>query len=63
MTVTPDKQRNIEHARKAIEEAVEKGAQLVVLPVSLWILKIIVSLVYFKFSWSDFVVLGLLFCL
>ncbi|KAG6608344.1 Omega-amidase, chloroplastic [Cucurbita argyrosperma subsp. argyrosperma] len=32
LTVTPDKQRNIEHARKAIEEAVEKGAQLVVLP-------------------------------
>ena len=31
---TPDKQRNIEHARKAIEEAVEKGAKLVVLPVS-----------------------------
>lgn len=32
LAVTADKQRNIEHARKAIEEAVEKGAQLVVLP-------------------------------
>lgn len=32
--MTPDKERNIEHARKAIEEAAQKGAQLVLLPVS-----------------------------
>ncbi|XP_022977053.1 omega-amidase, chloroplastic-like isoform X1 [Cucurbita maxima] len=32
LMATPDKQRNIEHARKAIEEAVGKGAKLVVLP-------------------------------
>ncbi|XP_017638944.1 omega-amidase, chloroplastic-like [Gossypium arboreum] len=32
LAVTPDKERNIQHARKAIEEAVQKGAQLVVLP-------------------------------
>ncbi|KAI3934494.1 hypothetical protein MKW98_005439 [Papaver atlanticum] len=32
LSVTADKERNIAHARKAIEEAVEKGAQLVVLP-------------------------------
>ncbi|KAK6244241.1 hypothetical protein QUC31_010650 [Theobroma cacao] len=29
LLVTPDKERNIEHVRKAIEEAVQKGAQLV----------------------------------
>ncbi|WRX23532.1 Carbon-nitrogen hydrolase - like 5, partial [Theobroma cacao] len=28
LLVTPDKERNIEHVRKAIEEAVQKGAQL-----------------------------------
>ncbi|KAK8645058.1 hypothetical protein V6N13_118912 [Hibiscus sabdariffa] len=32
LTVTPDKERNIKHARKAIEDAAQKGAQLVVLP-------------------------------
>ncbi|XP_028777346.1 omega-amidase, chloroplastic-like [Neltuma alba] len=32
LSVTPDKERNIAHARKAIEEAAEKGAQLVLLP-------------------------------
>lgn len=35
LSVTADKERNIAHARKAIREAVDKGAQLVVLPVSL----------------------------
>lgn len=34
LSVTSDKDRNIRHARKAIEEAAGKGAQLVVLPVS-----------------------------
>lgn len=33
--VTADKERNIAHARKAIEEAAGKGAELVLLPVSL----------------------------
>ncbi|XP_062097286.1 omega-amidase, chloroplastic isoform X2 [Humulus lupulus] len=32
LSVTPDKERNIAHARKAIEEAAGKGAQLVLLP-------------------------------
>ncbi|XP_059633193.1 omega-amidase, chloroplastic-like isoform X5 [Cornus florida] len=32
LSVTTDKERNIVHARKAIEEAAEKGSQLVVLP-------------------------------
>ncbi|XP_058206568.1 omega-amidase, chloroplastic [Rhododendron vialii] len=32
LLVTADKERNIAHARKAIEEAAQKGAQLVVLP-------------------------------
>ncbi|RWR95915.1 nitrilase/cyanide hydratase and apolipoprotein N-acyltransferase family protein [Cinnamomum micranthum f. kanehirae] len=32
LSVTADKERNIAHARKAIEEAAEKGAQLVLLP-------------------------------
>ncbi|KAG6626973.1 hypothetical protein CIPAW_15G090400 [Carya illinoinensis] len=32
ISVTPDKERNIVHARKAIEEAAAKGAQLVLLP-------------------------------
>ncbi|KAK8923815.1 N-carbamoylputrescine amidase [Platanthera zijinensis] len=32
LSVTADKARNIAHARRAIEEAVEKGAQLVLLP-------------------------------
>jgi len=32
--VTADKERNIAHARKAIEEAAAKGAKLVMLPVS-----------------------------
>lgn len=32
LAVTADKQRNIAHARKAIEDAAEKGAQLVLLP-------------------------------
>ncbi|KAB2019781.1 hypothetical protein ES319_D07G020200v1 [Gossypium barbadense] len=32
LSVTPDKERNIKHARKAIEEAAQKGAQLVLLP-------------------------------
>ncbi|XP_059633196.1 omega-amidase, chloroplastic-like isoform X2 [Cornus florida] len=32
LSVTTDKERNIIHARKAIEEAAEKGAQLVLLP-------------------------------
>ena len=34
--MTPDKERNIAHARKAIEEAASKGAQLVMLPVSFY---------------------------
>ncbi|RWV91621.1 hypothetical protein GW17_00046087 [Ensete ventricosum] len=33
LSVTRDKERNIAHARKAIEEAARKGAQLVLLPV------------------------------
>ncbi|KAK4770398.1 hypothetical protein SAY87_030930 [Trapa incisa] len=32
LSVTADKERNIAHARKAIEETAKKGAQLVVLP-------------------------------
>ncbi|KAB1227074.1 Omega-amidase,chloroplastic [Morella rubra] len=32
ISVSPDKDRNIAHARKAIEEAAAKGAQLVLLP-------------------------------
>ncbi|KAF7830430.1 omega-amidase, chloroplastic [Senna tora] len=32
LSVTPDKERNIAHARKAIEDAAGKGAQLVLLP-------------------------------
>ncbi|XWS17603.1 hypothetical protein CRYUN_Cryun33cG0081200 [Craigia yunnanensis] len=32
LSVTPDKERNIGHTRKAIEEAAQKGAQLVLLP-------------------------------
>ncbi|KAG9457709.1 hypothetical protein H6P81_002217 [Aristolochia fimbriata] len=32
LSVTADKERNISHARKAIQEAADKGAQLVVLP-------------------------------
>ena len=38
LSVTPDKERNIAHACKAIEEAAGKGAQLVLLPVSSLIL-------------------------
>lgn len=34
LSVTEDKERNIVHARKAIQEAAEKGAELVLLPVS-----------------------------
>lgn len=34
LSVTADKERNIAHARKAIEEAAAKGAKLVMLPVS-----------------------------
>lgn len=34
LPVTADKERNIRHARKSIEEAAQKGAQLVLLPVS-----------------------------
>lgn len=33
LSVTADKERNIAHARLAIEEAAEKGAKLVLLPV------------------------------
>ncbi|PON71744.1 Carbon-nitrogen hydrolase [Parasponia andersonii] len=32
LSVTPDKERNVAHARKAIEEAAQRGAQLVLLP-------------------------------
>ncbi|XP_068662407.1 omega-amidase, chloroplastic [Aristolochia californica] len=32
LSVTADKERNISHARKAIEEAADKGAELVLLP-------------------------------
>lgn len=32
--MTADKERNIAHARTAIQDAAEKGAKLVVLPVS-----------------------------
>lgn len=35
LLVTTDKSRNIFHAREAIEEAANKGAQLVLLPVSI----------------------------
>ncbi|XP_057248576.1 omega-amidase, chloroplastic-like [Beta vulgaris subsp. vulgaris] len=35
LSVTADKARNIDHARKAIEDAAQKGAKLVVLLVSL----------------------------
>lgn len=34
LKVTADKEKNIVHARTAIEDAAEKGAKLVVLPVS-----------------------------
>lgn len=34
LSVTADKERNIAHARRAIEDAAEKGARLVLLPVS-----------------------------
>lgn len=34
LSVTADKEKNIARARKAIEEAADKGAKLVVLPVS-----------------------------
>lgn len=34
LSVTADKERNIAHARRAIEEAAGKGAKLVLLPVS-----------------------------
>ncbi|XP_057252367.1 uncharacterized protein LOC104899095 isoform X2 [Beta vulgaris subsp. vulgaris] len=34
LSVTADKARNIDHARKAIEDAAQKGAKLVVLPVT-----------------------------
>ncbi|XXG72919.1 hypothetical protein AAC387_Pa07g1913 [Persea americana] len=37
LSVTADKERKIAHARKGIEEAAEKGAQLVLLPL-LWLL-------------------------
>lgn len=43
LSVTADKERNIAHARKAIEEAAKKGAQLVVLPVRLSIYSILVT--------------------
>ena len=33
LSVTADKMRNIDHAKKAIEDAAQKGAKLVVLPV------------------------------
>lgn len=33
LSVTADKERNIAHARRAIEEAAEKGAKLILLPV------------------------------
>lgn len=34
LAVTADKERNIAHARDAIMDAAEKGAQIVLLPVS-----------------------------
>ncbi|TKY74870.1 Omega-amidase,chloroplastic protein [Spatholobus suberectus] len=34
LSVTPDKDRNIAHARTAVQDAASKGAQLVLLPVS-----------------------------
>jgi len=34
LSVTADKERNIAHAKKSIEEAAGKGAKLIVLPVS-----------------------------
>ena len=37
ITVTPDKERNIAHARSKIQEAAAKGAKLVLLPVSITI--------------------------
>lgn len=33
LSVAADKERNIAHARRAIEEAAEKGAKLILLPV------------------------------
>lgn len=33
LSVTADKERNVAHARRAIEEAAEKGAKLILLPV------------------------------
>lgn len=34
LSVTKDRDANIDHAKKAIEKAADQGAQLVVLPVS-----------------------------
>lgn len=44
LSVTADKARNIAHARKAVEDAAQKGAKLVVLPVSLLIVVAFASL-------------------
>lgn len=41
LSVTTDKERNIVHAQRAIEDAADKGAQLILLPVrSFYFLKI-----------------------
>ncbi|KAJ6914780.1 hypothetical protein NC651_016917 [Populus alba x Populus x berolinensis] len=52
LSVTADKERNIAHARKAIEEAAAKGAKLVMLPktfqLMLW-----VCCVYYRKIWNS----------
>lgn len=37
LSVTSDKERNIAHAKQAIEDAAGKGAQLILLPVSFFL--------------------------
>ena len=57
--MTPDKERNIAHARKAIEEAASKGAQLVMLPVSFYSLS---SIYLFIFNCVSELVLSTKIC-
>lgn len=45
LSVTTDKERNIAHAQEAIEDAADKGAQLILLPVSFfYFLKMVAEL-------------------
>ena len=56
LSVTADKERNIAHARLAIEEAAEKGAKLVLLPVIFYfelLLFIIYVLVHKLIQWDS----------